>query len=764
MRVRKLVGRDFRRYRTFDIDLAPGLTVIRGPNEAGKTTVQRALELALTKRATSTAQELEALRPWGAPADARSIISIEFEQDEEDGQHVGTLEKTFAGARGTVRLDYEGQAITDPTQADQVMAELTGMPTEGFFRSTASIHHFELSDLSRDEGALRDRLQASISGADRGTSRARKKLDKALHDLNTRGDRNPGRLKLAELAVEQSKAALDQGELALAQLERDRDLLAGARDRRADAETALAERRSLLEKARQAERIMVDRDAANERYERYRQAVDVDIEIQDLANTHPSATPLPVLRSAVERLRTLDGRIRELRAALSGEVRVDFEVAPEPTWQPLSRLAIALVVIGLVVVGVPVLLEFLGVHLGILVQAVGALVAIVGVVVAAVALWLRRSYKLQAQMRDVEIDRRLRGRSEMEAELRDAEAKFQNLLGPPGLADLAEAEDLLSREEQHVAQIERLTGQLEGLVGKEPTETLPKVRDAAALEIAQKTSALEALGPIAKEPRARERLEVEVRDQEGALERSRDDEANARARVEGNTVDAEQVAGQAERLAAWREQLTAAQRRQRVFATTLAAIDRAEQATMKTATRYLESHMVRDLATVTGGRYRRVRVDDRTLDIEVFAPEKNDWVPVSSLSQGTLDLVYLVARLGLVRLVTGDRRPPLVFDDPFVTLDDARAARALGLLKSVASDFQVIYLTTSARYDEAADAVVVLDGPTSVDSGAPLTGDAATAGAPSAVAGAPSLDGSAPTGAAVAGTAPAASPRPGRSA
>ena len=88
---------------------------------------------------------------------------------------------------------------------------------------------------------------------------------------------------------------------------------------------------------------------------------------------------------------------------------------------------------------------------------------------------------------------------------------------------------------------------------------------------------------------------------------------------------------------------------------------------------------------------------------------------VSSLSQGTLDLVYLVARLGLVRLVTGDRRPPLVFDDPFVTLDDARAARALGLLKTVATDFQVIYLTTSPRYDDEADAVVILEGPTSLD-------------------------------------------------
>ena len=245
------------------------------------------------------------------------------------------------------------------------------------------------------------------------------------------------------------------------------------------------------------------------------------------------------------------------------------------------------------------------------------------------------------------------------------------------------------------------------------------MRDTAALDIEQKTSALEALGPVAKEPRARERLEVEVKGQEHALEAARDDEANARARVDANAVDAEQVAAQAERLAGWREQSSVLQRRHRVYAATLAAIDDAERATMKTVTRYLEKHMVGHLSTVTEGRYRRVQVDDRTLDIEVMAPEKGDWVKVSALSQGTLDLVYLTARLGLVRLVTGDRRPPLLMDDPFVSLDDERAHRALQLLKSVATDFQVIYLTTSDRYDSAADAVVELPGPTAKDVPAP---------------------------------------------
>jgi uncharacterized protein YhaN len=72
-----------------------------------------------------------------------------------------------------------------------------------------------------------------------------------------------------------------------------------------------------------------------------------------------------------------------------------------------------------------------------------------------------------------------------------------------------------------------------------------------------------------------------------------------------------------------------------------------------------------------------------------------------------------------VRPATGDRRPPLILDDPFVTLDDVRATRAIELLRDLASDFQVLYLTTSARYDEHADKVVELRGPTAADVAAP---------------------------------------------
>jgi uncharacterized protein YhaN len=170
-----------------------------------------------------------------------------------------------------------------------------------------------------------------------------------------------------------------------------------------------------------------------------------------------------------------------------------------------------------------------------------------------------------------------------------------------------------------------------------------------------------------------------------------------------------------ERLAGWREELAAVQRRSRVYQLALDAIVRAESSTMRKATRYLEKRMRGDLERITAARYRRVRVDDATLDIRVFAPERGDWVGVEELSKGTLDQVYLAARLGLVRLVTQDCRPPLVFDDPFVTFDDDRAVAALTVLRELATDFQVIYLTTSTRYDALAERVVVLPGPTAID-------------------------------------------------
>jgi len=73
MRITRLQLRDLGRHRDLDIEIAPGFTIIRGPNEAGKSTIQRGLELALFRRPTAATAELEALRSWGAADDSRPV-------------------------------------------------------------------------------------------------------------------------------------------------------------------------------------------------------------------------------------------------------------------------------------------------------------------------------------------------------------------------------------------------------------------------------------------------------------------------------------------------------------------------------------------------------------------------------------------------------------------------------------------------------------------------------------------------------------------
>ena len=715
MRITSLSVRNLGRHRDATWALDPGMTIVRGPNESGKSTIQHALELVLTRPATSTAPDLDALRTWGAGPSAAPAVAITFSWDgEEDEVHEGRLAKVFAGVSGTARLELDGRPVADPARAEETFAELSGVPTEGFLRSTASVRQTELAGLQRDETALRDRLTATMSGADRSTARARRRLLAAKADLDPRNS-GPGRLGTAEEAVADAERRLANGQDGLARLEHDREAHTIAKERRAASESALTERRSQLEKARQAERLHAERDEAQARHDRFAEAIALRDELAELDATHPSPMPLAQLRPAVERLRTLETRISTLEELLSSEVHVDFDLPPERAWQPQSRLGLALAAVGLILVAGGIAVDVVGVaNLGIVPVIVGLVMAAVGVAAHFMAIRGRDANVATRQMRDEEVTRRLRGRSDMEEELRRARIGREEALATLELPGAPEAEERLAAETAHVARIDQGRARLSGLIGDEHPDTLPSKRDAAAAEIARTSAALDALGPIAREPRARERLEVEVRDAEGVADRMRDDESAARARVDQNPVDAEDVAGLAERLASWRADLAELRRRERILSRTLAELDAAEQATMARATRFLERQMVADVARLTGGRYHDVRMDDTALGLEVRSTERGDWVSVSDLSRGTLDAIYLAARLGLVRLVTGDRRPPLILDDPLVSLDDDRASRALAVLRELATDFQVIYLTASSRYDALADAVIELPGPEAV--------------------------------------------------
>ncbi|MBU7000069.1 MAG: AAA family ATPase, partial [Theionarchaea archaeon] len=104
------------------------------------------------------------------------------------------------------------------------------------------------------------------------------------------------------------------------------------------------------------------------------------------------------------------------------------------------------------------------------------------------------------------------------------------------------------------------------------------------------------------------------------------------------------------------------------------------------------------LSRITRGKYQDIVVRKDDLDVLVKVPEQEHPVGVDVLSQGTRDQLYLSLRIALSELLSGDRSPPLLFDEAFYTFDDERLRETLKVLKEVASTLQVIVFTHDESY------------------------------------------------------------------
>jgi ABC-type molybdate transport system ATPase subunit len=59
-------------------------------------------------------------------------------------------------------------------------------------------------------------------------------------------------------------------------------------------------------------------------------------------------------------------------------------------------------------------------------------------------------------------------------------------------------------------------------------------------------------------------------------------------------------------------------------------------------------------------------------------------------------------------MIFGDKKPPLILDDPFVNFDSVRLGRTLDFFKTLSSEYQIIICALNDSYDGVADNIVLL--------------------------------------------------------
>src|SRR5438874_5511120 len=98
MRVGSVRVRDFRSHRRLEVELDEGVTVVHGPNAAGKTNLLEAIYVGCTGRSCRTANDRELVR-FGA-----RVARVELTARADDGEHVVSV-GIEPGERKRMRVD-----------------------------------------------------------------------------------------------------------------------------------------------------------------------------------------------------------------------------------------------------------------------------------------------------------------------------------------------------------------------------------------------------------------------------------------------------------------------------------------------------------------------------------------------------------------------------------------------------------------------------------------------------------------------------------
>lgn len=186
----------FRNIDSFSSDIGDGIVLLKGPNEAGKSSILSGILFGLFEDPKSSAQRLEEAKKWNR--EALYHISMEF---ETNGQNY-RLEKDFENRSMLLLNETTGESWKDKNKVTAKLTEIIGFFSRGVFTSTACVFQDELSAIGSGQKELRTLLEEKVAGREESAVESvLKQLEKKESDLKRGLDRpaptKPGKIRQA---------------------------------------------------------------------------------------------------------------------------------------------------------------------------------------------------------------------------------------------------------------------------------------------------------------------------------------------------------------------------------------------------------------------------------------------------------------------------------------------------------------------------------------------------------------------------------------
>ncbi|MFB0507867.1 MAG: AAA family ATPase [Thermodesulfobacteriota bacterium] len=194
MKLTRLQINRFRNIDSFSSDIGDGIVLLKGPNEAGKSSLLSAILFGLFEDPRSSAQRLEEAREWNR--ETLYHISVGF---ETNGQSY-LLEKDFENRSTLLRNEATGESWKDKNKVTAKLTEIIGFFSRDVFTSTACVFQDELNAIHSGQKELRTLLEEKVAGKEESAVEpVLKLLEKKGSDLKRGLDRpaptNPGQIR-----------------------------------------------------------------------------------------------------------------------------------------------------------------------------------------------------------------------------------------------------------------------------------------------------------------------------------------------------------------------------------------------------------------------------------------------------------------------------------------------------------------------------------------------------------------------------------------
>ena len=695
---------NFKRFADHEIELEPGLNLVVGPNESGKSSIAEALSMVLFADPTSRSASIRALERWGGTGGMK--LELEFEQGEDTYR----LKKDFGS--GTVELarDTEGDVLANRADIDRVIAGVVGLDTREAFESIASVYQDDLASLEGQGGEARRGALVPLIERKMTSASGRVDATRVLDTINNRIDRlkvgtdrpakRPGPLKrLVDRREElQPRAAVirkrwDETQRIRSEIARTREELIVSSGELEKVDEAFLNEETRRGQKEELTRLKASFDERATKINRIRKlrgdvADAWDKLVQGSREQEKDAI------AAKAALDALDDRLETLKELSPGGSNPLY-IKPGLTVGVVGVAAIAAIVTPLVVE--------LPTPLTVLLMVIGAGLGAWGLFLfrKAASIWSSTH-----EIRSVAQERKKR------------ETTLSASLLKLGIRTYGGLEEYAAAQDEARRNVDVWNATLyEVCEGSDPEEAERELQTEAAslesrmLEIEGGTRETAASGSVVTAVDV-SKLQSERETLSSQVEEMRETVKRREAQLEGMEMDETlpDIEAEIERVTS---EIAGLERHIRILVLTRDSLAKALASANEEAATVLEPIVGRVLSRSTLGRYSRVMMAD-DLDLSVSTPSGTPSAPsslaTSDLSKGTLDQLYFAVRYALLEFLSPGDGSPLILDDALVHWDPNRRSATLELLDEISEKRQVLLFTCEGYGSEFADSLVLLPG------------------------------------------------------